>query len=65
MSVVASAVLAAAGTIEENHLPIPSVVFPLIAIGVFALLGLVAWSYRDVANRHQGKAGSGSPQGSK
>ena len=63
MSVVASAVIAAVGTIEENQLPVPSVVFPLIAIGVFALLGLVAWSYRDVANRHAGKAGHGSPQG--
>ena len=55
MSLVASAVLAAA-TIVEQPLPVPSVVFPLIAVGVFALLGLVAWSYRDVANRHAGKA---------
>ena len=63
MSVVASAVLAAAATIEERQLPIPSVVFPLIALGVFALLGLVAWSYRDVANRHAGKADRGSHVG--
>ena len=63
MSVVASAVLAAAATIEEHPLPVPSVVFPLIAIGVFSLLAAVAWSYRDVANRHQGKAEHGSPQG--
>lgn len=65
MSVVASAVLAAAQTIEEQPLVAPSVIFPLIAIGIFALLGATTWSYRDVANRHQGKAGSGSPQGSK
>lgn len=64
MSLVASAVLAAA-TIEEQPLPVPSVVFPLIAIGVFSLLGLVAWSYRDVANQHKGPSGSGSPQGHK
>jgi hypothetical protein len=63
MSVVASAVLAAAGTIQEQPLPVPSVVFPLIAVGVFALLGAVAWSYRDVANRHAGKADHGTPQG--
>ena len=59
---VASAVLAAAPAIVEQPLPVPSVVFPLIAIGVFALLGAVAWSYRDVANRHAGKGGSGSSQ---
>ena len=63
MSVVASAVLAA--VYEEQQLPVPSVVFPIVALGVFALLAAVTWSYRDVANRHQGKAGSGSPQGHK
>lgn len=63
MSVVASALLAAVGTIEEQPLPVPSVIFPLIAVGVFALLGAVAWSYRDVANRHAGKADRGSHTG--
>jgi hypothetical protein len=64
MSVVASAVLAAATTIEEQSLPVPSVVFPIIAVSVFALLGAVAWSYRDVANRHLGKgADHGNPHG--
>ena len=64
MSVVASAVLAAA-TIEEQSLPVPSVVFPIIAISVFILLGAVTWSYRDVANRHAGKGGdAGHPHGS-
>jgi hypothetical protein len=63
MSVVASAVLAAA-TIEEQSLPVPSVVFPIIALGVFALLAAVTWSYRDVANRHLGKgADAGHPHG--
>lgn len=37
------------------QLPFPSVFFGVIAIGVFILLGLVAWSYRDVANRHEHK----------
>jgi hypothetical protein len=63
MSVIASAVLAAASTIEEQPLIAPSVVFPIIAISVFALLGAVAFSYRDVAHRHAGKADHGSPQG--
>lgn len=63
MSVIASTVLAAATTIHEQELPVSSFVFPLIAAGVFTLLGLVAFSYRDVANRHAGKADHGSPQG--
>ena len=57
---LASAVLAAATTIEEHPLPVPSVVFPIIALGLFALLGAVAWSYRDVANRHSDKTGGDS-----
>ena len=65
MSVVASAVLAAADTIHEAPLVAPSVVFPIIALSVFALLAAVAWSYRDVANRHAGKgADAGHPHGS-
>lgn len=62
MSVVtiASVVLAEAG---ERALPVPSVVFPLVAIGFFALLGAVAWSYRDVANRHANKTRGSAPRG--
>jgi hypothetical protein len=54
MSIAASAVLAATRIVEQP-LPVPSFVFPIVAIGVFALLGAVTWSYRDVANRHAGK----------
>ncbi|MGN6743674.1 MAG: hypothetical protein ACTHJL_10310 [Amnibacterium sp.] len=43
---------------HETPLPFPAIVFPLIALGVFLLLGFVAWSYRDVANRHAGKGGA-------
>jgi hypothetical protein len=43
---------------HETELPIPAIAFPLIALCVFTLLGFVAWSYRDVANRHAGKAGA-------
>jgi len=42
-----------AGAVE---LPFPSVFFGVIAMGVFILLALVTWSYRDVANRHDHKA---------
>ena len=61
---LATVVLAGASIYEEQALPVPSVVFPVIALGVFALLGIVTWSYRDVANRHSGgKADHGTPQG--
>jgi hypothetical protein len=59
---LASVVLAS--VYQEQPLPVPSVVFPIIALSVFILLGAVAWSYRDVANRHAGgKADHGTPQG--
>ena len=30
----------------------PAIMFGLIALAVFAVLGVVMWSFRDVANRH-------------
>lgn len=53
-----NAILAAA---EGEHFvtyPFPTVVFGIIAISTFILLGLITWSYRDVANRHEHKVGS-------
>ena len=29
--------------------------YGLVAIGIFAVLGFITWSYRDVANRHSNK----------
>ena len=46
-----------------NPLPVVSGVFPLIALGVFAILGAVTWSYRDVANRHAGRGSTGRDSG--
>ena len=43
---------------HEQELVAPAVIFPVIALSVFTLLGFVAWSYRDVANRHAGKSGA-------
>ena len=40
---------------HEQELIAPAVIFPVVALSVFTLLGFVAWSYRDVANRHRGK----------
>ena len=52
-----SSILASA---EEVHvqLPFPSVFFGVIGISVFILLGLITFSYRDVANRHDHKSGN-------
>ena len=53
-----NAILTAAAEGEHEAfvtLPFPSVYFGVIAMGVFILLGLVTWSYRDVANRHEHK----------
>jgi hypothetical protein len=53
MSVLTSLVTAAE---THNELPIPAPLFGVIAIVIFIALGLVMWSYRDVANRHPRKS---------
>lgn len=40
-------------------LPFPAFVFGIIAFSAFVVLGLITWSYRNVANRHDHKS-SGS-----
>lgn len=57
MSILATAVLAA----EEhghvvNELPFPAPMFGVIVFAIFAVLGIVTFSFRDVANRHAAKA---------
>jgi hypothetical protein len=41
--------------IFHNELPIPAVAYGIIAMVGFVALGLITWSYRDVANRHSHK----------
>ncbi|WP_291039479.1 hypothetical protein [Herbiconiux sp.] len=53
MSVLVS-VLAAVD--EPASLPFDPIIFGLIAAIIFAALGFVTWSYRDVANRHPQKS---------
>lgn len=36
--------------------PVPTWVLGAIAMVIFILLGVVTWSYRDVANRHDHKS---------
>ncbi|WP_197219825.1 MULTISPECIES: hypothetical protein [Bacteria] len=51
--------LALVASEAESHggnVALETVVFGIIAAAVFALLGLVTFSYRNVANRHSAKA---------
>jgi hypothetical protein len=68
MSLIFSTVVAAVAAETAEHHPDPVVPFIAagIAFAVFLLLGIVTWSYRDVANRttrgrdaapHDGHAG--------
>jgi uncharacterized membrane protein len=41
--------------IEHNALPIPALAYGVLAMVGFIALGLITWSYRDVANRHSHK----------
>ncbi len=43
---------------ETAHveLPMPTWAYGLIALVLFAALGFVIWTYRDVANRHAQKS---------
>jgi len=36
--------------------PFPVVIYGVIAMVLFVVLGLVTWSYRDVANRREHKS---------
>jgi hypothetical protein len=54
-------ILAAEGAIvHHSELPIPALMYGIIAMGAFIALALVTWSYRDVANRHSHKVDSHS-----
>jgi hypothetical protein len=49
---------------ETQHaLIFPNWVFPIIAASVFTVLGFVAYSFRDVANRHSQKTGGSAASG--
>jgi NADH:ubiquinone oxidoreductase subunit K len=52
---------------QEVHDRAPMVMdiiwFPIIAAAAFVTLGLVTYSFRDVANRHSHKTGGAAPHG--
>ena len=49
------ALLAEGTFIQHNELPIPAVMYAVIALAGFMLLAFIVFSYRDVANRHAHK----------
>jgi hypothetical protein len=53
------AILTEGPFIQHNELPIPAIMYGVIAMGAFIVLGLVVFSYRDVANRHDHKSAKG------
>lgn len=41
--------------VHHSELPMPAIMYGVIALGIFILLAFVVYSYRDVANRHDHK----------
>lgn len=56
MSLITSVLAASESAEVVNELPFPAPVFGGIAAVLFIVLGLVTFSFRDVANRHAAKA---------
>lgn len=59
-------ILIAAVVHSEELAPLlmPPIAFAGIAVAIFAVLGFVVWSYRDVANRNSRKTGGAGAAGS-
>ena len=56
MSVLATIAAASEGAHVVNELPMPAPMFGAIVLTLFVVLGLVTFSFRDVAHRHAEKA---------
>ena len=50
-------ILSAVEEAEHATSMLDTMPYGLAAIGIFILLAIVTWSYRDVANRHDHKSG--------
>lgn len=46
----------AEGVVQHSELPIPAIMYGVIAMAAFIALGFITYSYRDVANRHDHKS---------
>lgn len=49
--------LAEGAIVHHNELPMPALLYGIIAMGAFLLLAFITWSYRDVSNRNPRRAG--------
>jgi hypothetical protein len=49
--------LAEGAIVHQNELPMPAILYGIIAMGAFIALALITWSYRDVSNRNPRRAG--------
>jgi len=56
MNLVAQIAMAAAETEHHGNVQLETLIFGVVAAIVFAFLGLVTFSYKNVANRHSAKA---------
>lgn len=56
MTLVTTILAAAAEEGHHGNVAMETIIFGIIALAIFASLALVVFSYRDVANRHSGKA---------
>lgn len=44
--------LAEGAIVHHNELPMPAILYGVIAMAAFLALALITWSYRDVSNRN-------------
>lgn len=44
--------LAEGAIVHHNELPMPAILYGVIAMAGFIALALITWSYRDVSNRN-------------
>ena len=42
--------------VHHTELPMPAILYGVVAIGAFLALALVTWSYRDVSNRNPARS---------
>jgi hypothetical protein len=56
MNLIAQVAMAAAETEHHGNVALETLIFGVIAAILFGFLGLVTFSYRNVANRHSAKA---------
>jgi len=49
-------VLLSEAIVHHNELPIPGIMYGVIAMGGFIALAAVTWSYRDVSNRNPSRS---------